>query len=359
MIRTPKGAAFTKRRACFFACALWILGWAGIAIADDTAMHGEDEHALLHLKLDLNGVRRWVGDTLSAEPLPAKKPLLVVHLFSLDCPPCLKELPKLKELFRAGMPDIEFALVLETLDSVRIRDFLNKNRESLPEVNLYLSTDQRLRGTAQLNMETVPITLLVDENRVVRQAFVGSLEGRFARFGVAMHRLLRAIKHHPESLDASADSNHSLQSGDWLHRAIPNLYERHLPGHAEKLSDRRPGRDVQVLYLFGAGCRACAEDLDGRLRRIIQGFGQSKDVRFTLLDCGADATRVGAGSKRMPLAAPLLQKCSDSVLRQIWANEQRPITLLIDSEHVIRDVFVGSTRSNVGMAIRRLLGSSR
>ena len=323
--------------------------------AGEPASAAHVEQSLRHVRLDLGAVRRWQEDSVVDEQVKWSKPLLVVHLFSLDCPPCMQELPLLKAVFRAHPPDIDFVLLLETLDVPRIREFLLQNSKILPVGPLYLNTDGRLRGRSQIGNGTVPITLLLDQRLVIRQAFVGTLKGRMHELTEALHDLLPALKYQPQPLSAALIGGMD-DSKMLLHRWVD------LSGSEQSMGRRDAGhRDwwrsprLHLLYLFGSGCNEYNEELAGRLLRMSQDRSMTKRVRFSILDCGAEVSASAASSPSFGPAGRLLRPCRDKQLQAVWTRVRQPVTLLVDSQHVVRDAFIGPMSDRIEQAVRRLL----
>lgn len=321
------------------------------------------ERSLRHLRLDLNEVRQWEDDRPSSRRLSTKKPWLVVHLFSLDCPPCLEELPQLKPLFQRNMPDIEFALVLETLDLQRIRDFLQKEAGRLPDVDLYLSTDRRLRSTAQIGIDTVPLTLVLDQQLVVRQAFVGSLKDRMSQLKAALVGLQASLKKLSRDFGHNLTEHQQVDGDVFLHRQLDLLKLPDAPPGGGKPA-RRKGRHAEpdvdprlsVLYLAGASCSDCVDGMDKRLTRMAVAWRGEREVRFLSLRC----TEENRLFESDPAATSLdVRECREAGLLDLWNHLSRPVTLLVDEQQVVRDVFAGPVGSNVGIALRRLHSSLR
>lgn len=156
------------------------------------------EATLLHRSIDLRGTRVWQARSRRwDERTPGAARLLVVHLWAVDCPPCVAEFPILRDITRAFQrtePDVHFAYLSETLEEDRLLDFFKRHKAALPvaESEMYQLTDTRLRqalGTTQQ-----PVTLLVDRNLVVRQAFVGSIAERRSELVEAIERLLAILR---------------------------------------------------------------------------------------------------------------------------------------------------------------------
>lgn len=304
----------------------------------------ERERSLRHIRLSLDEILLWDDDHLSNKQLVPFKPVLVVHLFSLDCPPCLEELPSLKEVFHGNWKDVQFAMVLETLDEGRIREFLRTSRSKLPEgVPLYVSTDRRIRDTSQLGINTIPVTLLLDKQRVVRQSFVGGLKDRMHELTRALSGLQKALTKEPLPIESGLKVSQKLQSEHFLHHHV-NMAAMSGSSHLR----------LRVLYLHGPGCKECAEDLDGRLKRMMDGWSGIKDVRFAVVDCGPQGRDDSTPPSTSELPEKLAVRCSDGNLNAIWAHDQRPLTLLLDSTDVVRDAFFGPISSRTGIALQRL-----
>lgn len=325
-----------------FMLIIALLAVAGRPAAADAVSPAdrEVERRLRHVRLGLDEMRLWSNGAVSTKSLSSHSPLLVVHLFSLDCPPCLREIKHLQRLFQQNTPETEFAMVLETLDANRIRQFKIDYKEQFPDVDLYISTNRRIRDASQLGVENVPITLLLDRDRVIRHAFVGILTHRQEEFLAAIVNVRDALGAQQRSTMPSATTGSRLQPEDLLHRTVT------MP----------PASNVrlEVAYLYGAGCAECGADLEGRLRRLIQSWGADKDVRFSLLDCGPRETERPAG-----FAPALFRACENPELANLFQRELRPITLILDNRHVVRDAFVGSTGSGLGAALRRLQATPR
>lgn len=173
------------------------LGRARAAASPASSLRGE-ESGLLHARLDLRGVRGYRGRRGPWQPFsPGAERLLVVHLWALECPPCVAELPMLRTLVRGwhDQPTVRFLFVAETLDASRLLAFwLDDHHADVPEVELYQSTDGRIRDV--LGIGTQPLTLMVDSQGVVRQAFIGSLADRRFELGRAIGRLISALTLH-------------------------------------------------------------------------------------------------------------------------------------------------------------------
>lgn len=153
------------------------------------------ETDLLHTRLDLGGVRGYEREHRTWRPFAwGRERLLIVHLWALECPPCLAEMPLLRALVRGWRDQAaaRFLFISESLDELKVLAFwLTTHREKVPEVAVQQSTDGRIRDA--LGIGTLPLTLLVDRERLVRQAFIGSLASRKFELGRAIGRLLAGL----------------------------------------------------------------------------------------------------------------------------------------------------------------------
>lgn len=150
------------------------------------------EAALLHRKIDLRGARLLrAGQAIDVQPPVAH--LLIVHIWAVECPPCIEELPILRRIAESlgRMSQVKIVLISETTDLATLNRFINAHQNDMPRVEQYQSIDERLRSSLQNNAQ--PTTLLVDALGVVRQAFLGSLKHRRSEFVDAISRMSRAL----------------------------------------------------------------------------------------------------------------------------------------------------------------------
>lgn len=153
------------------------------------------ETRLLHRRIDLSGVRGF--DEKTGHWSPYKKgpeQLLVVHLWDIACAPCISEMPMLRKVVHGwrAHPQVGFLFVSETLDERKLLDYWRAATERVPRVTLYQNTDDRIREVLDTGKQ--PVTLLVDQDLVVRQAFIGSLEERTNELAASMTRLLSVVQ---------------------------------------------------------------------------------------------------------------------------------------------------------------------
>lgn len=128
---------------------------------------------------------RFTDNTIEAGGRP-----LIVHVWSTSCEPCTQEMAALRTLVSDLRKDTKLRVVLLAEDNqADLLAFLHRHKDEMPEAELYaISTDHRLR-TDLGNNRTQPLTLLLDSDMVVRQAFLGSLLNRRNDLASAAQRL--------------------------------------------------------------------------------------------------------------------------------------------------------------------------
>lgn len=132
------------------------------------------------------GLRTLRGDS----PRRPTAAVTVLHLWSVSCAPCVRELPRLERVISELRPYTEVLAISE--DLTEPLSSLNRrcgpDRTTLPGGQApaglpallqepLLVKDDSLRR--RLGVTAQPLTLVLDREFVIRQAFIGSLEHRF------------------------------------------------------------------------------------------------------------------------------------------------------------------------------------
>lgn len=206
-----------------------------------------DERQLLYQPLRLSSLPLTMLDAkrgvfLPAGPMRAQATLRVLHLWSHTCPPCIKELPLLRDLsvhLSGPAREIEFLFVnLDSDDVVPLLQFLAAQGKRLPQsapvfgdgdkqlaARLYelfpRSIQPGLSHTA-LSAQSLPLplTLVLDRNDYIRLAFLGSVDKRRGELVNGLERLLRMEKSpSPSAQTASSSGTAELLAGQ--HAAGP------------------------------------------------------------------------------------------------------------------------------------------
>lgn len=169
----------------------------------------QNEISLLHTRLDktrLEQILVWdARDANWRKPRPdeatpngAEAPLLIINLWADWCKPCRDEF----SVFKSLAPTIEarykrrvrFVFVAVETGSANMERFLEANKEVVPAGRLYLDAGEggiasMLRSRITSGRLSLPTTLLVDGQRVVRQAIVGPINNRRAELVDSIERL--------------------------------------------------------------------------------------------------------------------------------------------------------------------------
>lgn len=190
---------------------------------EDLKRRVRDEVHLLNQQLPLPPLDVWDPSGKWRSPLDNEKPpkshLRVVHLWADYCTPCLQELPQLKAIVeKSGRSfphdDLQFIFVSESIETPAMKAFMDKNSRLLPPGTLYgdagfalrddilrmlppylLSGSKQDRNTAGRGLP-LPMTVVLDENDVVRLAFVGALEGRVGDLMNGVWQLNQLARNH-------------------------------------------------------------------------------------------------------------------------------------------------------------------
>lgn len=181
-----------------------LVGRSGSPIANAQSLAGNDEalrelelrrkeSELLHRKVDLGGLRLLRDGRLVNSDAPPVARLLLLHIWAVECRPCVEEFPILRRITDSlrDLPQVTPILVCETRELAAMRSFLETHRGDMPRVDHYQSIDDRLRRSLQNRAQ--PATLLLDALGVVRQGFLGSLKLRRSEFADSIVRLSRSI----------------------------------------------------------------------------------------------------------------------------------------------------------------------
>jgi hypothetical protein len=168
---------------------------AGLSAAQAQAQElavRRQESLLLHQKVDLRGLRRVDGPSPVVESPPVSR-ILIVHIWAVECRPCVEEFPVLRPILDSlrTLPLVKAVLISETQDTPKLQAFLRDNRSIVPQLPQYQVADDRLR--ASLQNQSQPVTLLLDERGVVRQAFLGSIRHRRSELADAVQRLVKSL----------------------------------------------------------------------------------------------------------------------------------------------------------------------
>lgn len=153
------------------------------------------EARLLHLGIDraaLHTLLVWdektnaLRDGIRAEDPDDSTPLMILHLWATWCEPCKVELPLWREMgpqiAEKHHNRVRIVHVALQNDSSDMAGFVRALHKKLPFPLKHFDRGEHLaailRGRTPNGKLTLPMTLLLDQDRVVRQAFIGPIGPR-------------------------------------------------------------------------------------------------------------------------------------------------------------------------------------
>lgn len=198
-----------------------LAGPAGPVARTTAEWTNKDETALLHHRITLPPLsvwdapkQEWRGALPNEGPSTTPK-IRIVHMWGTWCIPCKEEFPVIKQMdmqIRTDYHgDVQFVYVADTLSSnAEMKEFMAQRHATMPLGLIYHDDENKLcadllsalpqKGAIAGRTESVserqlmlPLTLLVDQNNVVRQAFVGSLLPRRADLVNGIAQLHKAL----------------------------------------------------------------------------------------------------------------------------------------------------------------------
>lgn len=177
-------------RVCFGA---FLLSQSQVSFAQEEVMQADKEGSLLHRQLRLTNLKKFDPVAKQWAPYtPPRSKVYVLNLWTTHCGPCRKEFPFLQKLVRGwkGNADVQFLFLADPpqdTSEAEVLEYWEKNRSIVPEAEPLRSESPVLR--LSLQNDTNPITLILDEKLVVRQAFVGAVGNR--PLGRTIERILQ------------------------------------------------------------------------------------------------------------------------------------------------------------------------
>lgn len=306
--KASSSASFFSRRATLG--GLVGLSFGGMSLKASAGAANEDEvrrseRRLLHHPVLLDELTPLSGAQPPKSPAGS---ITVLHLWAVECKPCVEEMPALREMADSfgQRSDVRLLMASETEDDSALSRFLSEHRTTMPERGHYkLGQDSRLRSGLGVNNQ--PLTLLLDELLIIRQAFIGSLKNRREVFNSAIDRLSRGLRKEP----AMAPALDSIAAQVMQPAALRRI-ENSLLHCRYRRQDAQKGR-LFVVSIFDANDAAASQEAQ-RMRSRESAFRSWEGVRFLYIP----------------------QPGSPAV------------TLLLDGQSIIRDVYIGSllTRAN-------------
>jgi thiol-disulfide isomerase/thioredoxin len=124
--------------------------------------------------------------------------LLILNFWADYCKPCKDEFPWLKLMAQRIEEDyggqVRFAFISETASVDKMKAFVKANASHLPDL-LYQDTNEALAESLRRAVPggeiSLPVTLILDGNRIVRYALVGAMVHRTSELRAAIATLAR------------------------------------------------------------------------------------------------------------------------------------------------------------------------
>lgn len=163
------------------------------------------EAELLHRRLMpamFDNLRMWHPATRSwveaqETPFNTQSRVYVVHFWSEDCPPCLRELPGFFGLAKALMKkygnSVKIVYLSESQTAQAAQRYFEANQRQIPAGPQYHDTAAKIRNALMVDSGRslpMPTTLLLDQTYTVRHAIVGVSEAREFELRSAIDRLM-------------------------------------------------------------------------------------------------------------------------------------------------------------------------
>lgn len=170
------------------------------------------ELRLLNFPLDRTALRTlsvWdnrtddLRDARPGESVDDSTPVLILHLWATWCTPCKEEFPLWRDvgtsLTAQHKGRVRVAHVALQSDSSGMADFVNEMQGKLPFPLEHFDGHERLAEQLRLidKQMPLPLTLLLDNGRTVRQAFIGPISNRRQELVDATARLVRLVSKVP------------------------------------------------------------------------------------------------------------------------------------------------------------------
>lgn len=286
------------------------------------------------------------GQAATLRTLRSDAKLLVVHLWATWCQPCKEEFVHLKKLFPDGWyREAQLVLVASQDQSSAVSSFLQTYAASLPQAPHYVDEGGVLQKAVKLTK--LPVTLLVDRQFVVRQAFDGPITARRGE-------LMSSIDHYlsPPSLTSTGGtflqcrSPPCIEPSFFLHRSLLlSRTSRWVPRRRvlePALVELPVAAKPNLIYLFSPSCTRCEGDL-AALQRVAHGWSRTRGAS-SFVGLMASADPGGAASlleRQEDPANLLLLHSSMPQLVELVEAEGAAVTLIMNRQGYIRNAFVG------------------
>lgn len=169
------------------------------------------EVRLLHLALDRVALRSFLvwepkidalRDARPGEVVDDSTPVMILHLWATWCDPCKEEFPLWQKLgprlVDRHSGKVRIAHVALQNDSSDMASFVQQMHGKLPFPTRHFDRKERLASALRKALSgkqlTLPMTLILDRERVVRQAIIGPISERRQELAESTARLIQLIQ---------------------------------------------------------------------------------------------------------------------------------------------------------------------
>lgn len=165
---------------------------AQVQVQSDQLKRHRDETYLVHKRVEpqlLRNLLVWSPGTGEwAAPKPEEEPgagarIRIIHLWADYCTPCEREFPWLRAIVQKANAKykgkVRYLFVAESTASESMRAYLASHKDRMPDGPHYQDTQgqllEALRPGIPSGSVSLPATLLLDEQGIIRHALVGPL----------------------------------------------------------------------------------------------------------------------------------------------------------------------------------------
>lgn len=372
--------AGVRRRGPAAACLLLLssLALAAPAAVPDKGRPGEgpvEEQRAVGVQLPLLGLRPYVlpGAAASAKSLSSRRPsynarLYVVHLWGTWCEPCKAEFPHLRRMFPDGRYH-EAQLLLVALQSPDedLQKFLSANRANMPQAPHYV--DDAASIVKPLKLSKLPLTLLVDAQWVVRQAFSGPITDR-------RPELLASMDHYLAPLNLSAVGTRDItinkcpappcmDASYFMHNTLFINDARRWDRRSNKFTKTELSLPLKnqpnLLYLYSPSCAHCAGDFP-ILQKVADGWrhSKSKQASIVLVSVAEDTGCTGNYLSQQLISYNNIDvvHTGSRYLLELLATQGGSLMLIMNRQGYIRNAYVGSLNDQRVAVTESLIAAS-
>jgi cytochrome c biogenesis protein CcmG/thiol:disulfide interchange protein DsbE len=114
----------------------------------------------------------FILDSLVGEKITVGQPgkITVINFWATWCPPCQEEMSEMDQFAKRNQQKINFYAVNLQESSEKVRDFMNKNKYTMPVL-----LDKEGVVAKQFQVTAIPTTIIVDKNGLIKHRKSGAM----------------------------------------------------------------------------------------------------------------------------------------------------------------------------------------